>query len=109
MSQSKSSAESPMSELSNQSVLTHSVSQSVPPRILNVLETVSARFGGKRLCIFLDYDGTLTPIVNEPMNAVLPADTAAVLAKLAKKVIFFILGIFMFLHSWDSYVFAFLG
>ena len=39
--------------------------------------------GGRRLALFLDYDGTLTPIVERPEDAVLAEETRAVLRRLA--------------------------
>lgn len=42
------------------------------------------RHGGLLVLLF-DYDGTLTPIVEHPSLAVLPADTRSVLARLAKR------------------------
>ena len=41
---------------------------------------------GRRLAIFLDYDGTLTPIVGRPEQAVLPDSTRSVLRALAARV-----------------------
>jgi len=42
------------------------------------------RLAGRRLAVFLDYDGTLTPIVDRPELAVLPDATRRVLEALAK-------------------------
>jgi trehalose-phosphatase len=39
--------------------------------------------GSRRLALFLDYDGTLTPIVERPEDAVLAEETRAVLRRLA--------------------------
>ncbi|WIA16606.1 hypothetical protein OEZ85_013273 [Tetradesmus obliquus] len=41
------------------------------PCILQHFDTFLERVNGKRVAVFLDYDGTLTPIVNNPDNAVL--------------------------------------
>lgn len=41
--------------------------------------------GGRRLALFLDYDGTLTPIVERPEDAVLAEETRAVLRRLARR------------------------
>ena len=41
--------------------------------------------GDRGLAIFLDYDGTLTPIVSQPDEAVLPNSTRAILRRLAAK------------------------
>ncbi|MGH8721137.1 MAG: trehalose-phosphatase, partial [Burkholderiales bacterium] len=40
---------------------------------------------GRRLAVFLDYDGTLTPIVERPEDAVLAAQTRAVLRALGQR------------------------
>jgi alpha,alpha-trehalase len=44
---------------------------------------LESRADGRRPAVFLDYDGTLTPIVARPEQAVIPADVAAALADLA--------------------------
>src|SRR5438128_10655596 len=41
--------------------------------------------GGDELAVFLDYDGTLTPIVSQPEQAVLMDSTRAILRTLAAK------------------------
>lgn len=46
-----------------------------------ILEAV----GKRRLALFLDYDGTLTPIVERPEDAVLASTTREVLRKLAQR------------------------
>jgi alpha,alpha-trehalase len=48
------------------------------PRALDEL------LGGRRPALFLDYDGTLTPIVDRPEDALLPAETREILAGLAR-------------------------
>ncbi len=45
----------------------------MPPLALNHLDEIAARVADKRIAVFLDYDGTLTPIVERPDLAVLPA------------------------------------
>ena len=40
--------------------------------------------GGRRPALFLDYDGTLTPFVDRPEDALLPAETREILAGLAR-------------------------
>jgi alpha,alpha-trehalase len=42
------------------------------------------RLRGKALAIFLDYDGTLTPIVEDPEKATLPDETRKVIRRLAE-------------------------
>ncbi|MCU0589229.1 MAG: trehalose-phosphatase [Syntrophobacteraceae bacterium] len=44
------------------------------PSALDELEALSRRAGGKRIAVFLDYDGTLTPIVETPDQAVMAED-----------------------------------
>jgi len=58
------------------------------PRALAVLDEIRSRLLGKRLVIFLDYDGTLTPIVSNPEEAFMSASMRATVDKLsaAKKV-----------------------
>lgn len=46
-------------------------------------KNLSGRLAGSRLAVFLDYDGTLAPIVREPNQALLPIKTRNVLEKLA--------------------------
>ena len=50
---------------------------------LQSLAELRERLGGRRLAVFLDYDGTLTPIVRRPEDARLPKRTRGVLAALA--------------------------
>jgi trehalose-phosphatase len=46
---------------------------------------ILAAAGGRRLAVFLDYDGTLTPIVERPEDAVLDAGTRDALRRLAAR------------------------
>jgi len=46
-------------------------------------EEIGARLAGRRLAAFLDYDGTLTPIVARPELALLPAESRRALTRLA--------------------------
>jgi trehalose-phosphatase len=58
----------------------------MPPEIpsaLDRLDEVLARLRGRRLALFLDYDGALTPIVARPELAVLPDTTRDLLRRLA--------------------------
>lgn len=48
-------------------------------------EALLARLEGKQAALFLDYDGTLTPIVERPEDAVLAEDMRAVLRELAER------------------------
>ena len=51
--------------------------------LLNVWSSVSARLlGEERVLLLFDYDGTLTPIVTRPEDALLPADVRRSLAAL---------------------------
>ncbi len=54
------------------------------PSALEQVEDLSARLRGKRLALFLDYDGTLTPIVARPDLAMLGAEMRQSLANLAR-------------------------
>jgi trehalose-phosphatase len=48
-------------------------------------EAILAAARGRDLALFLDYDGTLTPIVDRPEDAVLAEETRAVLRRLAAR------------------------
>jgi trehalose-phosphatase len=54
------------------------------PSALEHFEEIAGH-GDRRLVIFLDYDGTLTPIVSRPDQAVLMDSVRAILSKLAAK------------------------
>ena len=59
-----------------------------PRRLPDALERageLAAERGERPLAVFLDYDGTLSPIVADPRAAALPDDTRAVLAALAAR------------------------
>jgi trehalose 6-phosphate phosphatase len=55
------------------------------PSGLDRLDEVLSRSDGRRLALFLDYDGTLTPIVSRPELAVLREATREVLRRLAAR------------------------
>ena len=41
------------------------------PSALTSFESITELANGKRVALFLDYDGTLSPIVDNPANAVM--------------------------------------
>jgi len=55
------------------------------PSALDRLAELGERLGGRRLALFLDYDGTLSPIVSRPEQAVLAPETRAVLERLSRR------------------------
>ena len=55
------------------------------PSALDRLAEIRARIGTGRPAIFLDYDGTLTPIVSRPEDARLSEDTRQTLRRLAAR------------------------
>jgi trehalose 6-phosphate phosphatase len=55
------------------------------PIALDRVDEVRAALRGRRPAIFLDYDGTLTPIVGRPEDAVLAPATRASIERLAKE------------------------
>lgn len=55
------------------------------PSALAAFETVAKRAAGRRIALFLDYDGTLTPIVRNPDEAFIPPETRAVVQALAEQ------------------------
>jgi alpha,alpha-trehalase len=54
------------------------------PLAVEKMAEVSARIAGRRIAVFLDYDGTLTPIVERPELAVLPDKMRTTLKALAE-------------------------
>jgi len=54
------------------------------PSALDSLEQIATRLKDKRPALFLDYDGTLTPIVSQPEDAVLSDSMRDVLRELAE-------------------------
>ncbi|KAJ9533215.1 hypothetical protein QJQ45_018359 [Haematococcus lacustris] len=54
------------------------------PCVLRNIEAVKAQLQGKRLAVFLDYDGTLTPIVSNPDDALLGTQMRDVVRTLAQ-------------------------
>jgi alpha,alpha-trehalase len=55
------------------------------PSALDAIETIEEQIEGKKVAVFLDYDGTLTPIVNAPEQAVLSDSMRHVISELAKR------------------------
>jgi trehalose-6-phosphatase len=55
------------------------------PAALERWPEIAGRLAGKRAAIFLDYDGTLSPIVARPNLALLPEETRQVVARLAER------------------------
>lgn len=53
------------------------------PSALKDFEQFALRVKNKKIAVFLDYDGTLTPIVDDPDKAFLPEDMKKVLEQLA--------------------------
>ena len=56
------------------------------PHALGEGKTLDWRLVGKRLAVFLDYDGTLTPIRDRPEDAVISESMREVVRQLAKRV-----------------------
>jgi len=54
----------------------------LPPALAHRTE-IAERTRGRRLAVFLDYDGTLTPIVDDPAKALLPPASREALDRLA--------------------------
>src|SRR5881394_406766 len=56
------------------------------PSALDYVDEIVAEMGARRLVVFLDYDGTLTPIVSRPEQAVLSDSTRQAVRTLAGRV-----------------------
>jgi trehalose-phosphatase len=54
------------------------------PSALEGRDEIAARLAGRPAVVFLDYDGTLSPIVDRPEMAVLPEGTRSALQRLAE-------------------------
>lgn len=52
---------------------------------LDHVPDILASLRGKRIAVFLDYDGTLTPIVDDPEGALLPDSMKQTLVEMAKR------------------------
>jgi len=55
------------------------------PSAMNRMEEIIGRLEGKQTALFLDYDGTLTPIVERPEQADLPPEMRAILKTLVER------------------------
>ncbi|ATN85752.1 trehalose-phosphatase [Coxiella burnetii] len=55
------------------------------PNALECLPCIAEQSAYKKMVVFLDYDGTLTPIVDKPEKAILSDEMKAVLIKLSQK------------------------
>jgi len=55
------------------------------PSVLDCKEHIKDRAADKQIAVFLDYDGTLTPIVERPEQAVMSEDMRGVLKSLAAR------------------------
>lgn len=54
------------------------------PNALERMPEIAARLQGCRPAVFLDFDGTLTPIVERPEQALMDTETRALVARLAR-------------------------
>ena len=57
----------------------------MPPSALERWDEIAARLSGRRPALFLDYDGTLSPIAPRPDLATLPEETREILDRLARE------------------------
>lgn len=55
------------------------------PSAIDRIGEISERCRGKRIAVFLDYDGTLTPIVERPEDALLSEEMRNTVAELARR------------------------
>ena len=60
-------------------------SSSSKPHALQSFDAIAATLKGKQLAIFLDYDGTLTPIVSDPSKARITPETTATIDALSQR------------------------
>ncbi len=55
-----------------------------PPLALDCMNAIENRLKGRRAVVFLDYDGTVSPIVDRPEDAVIPGATKEAIEVLAE-------------------------
>ncbi len=55
------------------------------PPVLEAMDEIRAWISGRRLAVFLDYDGTLTPIVARPELAILSDEMRMIVEKLSRR------------------------
>jgi trehalose-6-phosphatase len=55
------------------------------PHALRDRDELMRRFGGRRSAVFLDYDGTLTPIVDRPEDAIISESMRVAVRGLAQR------------------------
>ncbi len=55
------------------------------PSALEQVDEIRQRMAGKQVAVFLDYDGTLTPIVDHPDRAVLADEARSTIEELARR------------------------
>ncbi len=60
-------------------------SHATPASAVDQADAIAARLDGKQLALFLDYDGTLTPIVRRAEDAVLSDSMRSLLTELAER------------------------
>jgi trehalose-phosphatase len=80
----KNGAHAAVEDLSEISVAGDSESCEPLPSALKDFERISRRAEGKRLAVFLDYDGTLTPIVETPDRAVMHEEMREAVIELSR-------------------------
>lgn len=80
----KNGAHAAVEDLSEISVAGDSEPCEPLPSALENFERISRRAEGKRLAVFLDYDGTLTPIVETPDRAVMNQDMREAVIELSR-------------------------
>jgi len=81
----KNGAHVAVEDLSEISVIGESETAEPLPSAIGRFEEISRRVGGKRLAVFLDYDGTLTPIVETPDRAVMHEDMREAVIDLSRQ------------------------
>ena len=59
--------------------------ETLPPSALERRDEIGRRLDGRRPALFLDYDGTLSPIAPRPEMAILPEETRELVRRLAER------------------------
>ncbi len=80
----KNGADVAVEDLSEVGITGETEAPKVLPSALDSFEEIAHEARGKRIALFLDYDGTLTPIVETPDKAVMPEDMRETVIRLSR-------------------------
>ncbi|MCF6158874.1 MAG: trehalose-phosphatase [wastewater metagenome] len=80
----KNGANMAVDDLSGIDIINDIETEGALPRALDSFEEIARQARGKRMAVFLDYDGTLTPIADTPDKAIMSEDMRQAVVALSK-------------------------